>query len=61
VHCSATFERQVQSIEQSNQTLQTVEDAPNEATDPAVKFTLDRNYGILETSQEQIVQAILNT
>ena len=55
------IERLDQSIEQFNQTLQTVEDASQEATDPAVKSVLDRIYGILEATQEQLVQTILNT
>ena len=57
----AAIEKLDQSIEQFNQTLQTVEDASKEATDPAVKSILDRIYGVLQATQEQIVQAVLNT
>jgi methyl-accepting chemotaxis protein len=57
----AAIEKLDQSIEQFDQTLQTVEDASNEATVPAVKSILDRIYGILEATKEQIVQTILNT
>jgi len=55
------IERLDQSIEQFNQTLQTVEDASKEADSPAVKSVLDRIYGILEATKEQIVQTILDT
>ncbi len=44
------------SIEQYNTTLQKVDDASKEATDPAVKATLDRIYGILEGAKEQLTQ-----
>jgi methyl-accepting chemotaxis protein len=54
------IEKLDQSIEQFNQTLETVEGASQEATDPAVKSTLDRIYGILEATKEQLVQTILN-
>jgi len=47
-----------ESIEQFNTTLQTVEDASNEATDPAAKTILDRIYGILEGAKEQLTQAL---
>jgi hypothetical protein len=55
------IERLNQSIEQFNTTLQTVEDASNEAENPAVKAYFDRIYGILEGVKEQLVQAVLNT
>ena len=55
------IERLDQSIEQFNQTLQTVEDASQEAETPAVKTILDRIYGILLAAQEQVTQFILNT
>ena len=55
----AAIERLNQSIDQYNQAMQTVEDASKEATDPAVKSTLDRIYGILEATKEQLVQTIL--
>jgi len=57
----AAIEKLDQSIEQFNQTLQTVEDASKEADNPAVKSILDRVYGILEATKEQLVQTIINT
>ena len=57
----AAIERLNQSIEQFNKTLQTVEDASKEAESPAVKSILDRIYGMLEATKEQLVQTILNT
>ena len=54
------IERLDQSIEQFNNTLQTVEDASKEAESPAVKSVLDRIYGMLEATKEQLVQTILN-
>ena len=50
-----------QSIEQFNTTLETVEDASNEATDPQVKATLERIYGALSAGKEQLTQAVLRT
>jgi hypothetical protein len=55
------IERLDNSIEQFNTTLQAVEDASKEATNPAVKSALDRIYDMLEVAQEQLVQTILNT
>ena len=55
------IERLNQAIEQFNTTMQTVEDASKEAESPAVKSILDRIYGMLEATQEQLVQTILNT
>jgi hypothetical protein len=52
----AAIEKLDQSIEQFNTTLQTVEDASNEAESPAVKSVLDRIYGMLEVVKEQLVQ-----
>lgn len=49
------------SIEQFNTTLQAVDDASQKAETPAVKATLDRIYGILESVKEQLVQGILKT
>lgn len=49
-----------QSIEQFNTTLETVEQASNEAESPAAKTLLDRIYGVLLAAQEQIVQAVLS-
>jgi hypothetical protein len=54
------IERLDESIEQFNKTLQTVEDASKEAENPAVKTVLDRIYGILEATKEQLVQTISN-
>jgi DNA anti-recombination protein RmuC len=54
------IERLDQTIAQFNTTLQAVEDASKEATDPAVKSALDRLYGMLEATKEQLVQTILN-
>lgn len=56
----AAMDRLDQSIEQFNQTLETVEDASQQAESPAVKSNLDRIYGILEATREQLVQTILN-
>jgi len=50
-----------QAIEQFDQTMQTVEDASQEAESPAVKSVLDRIYGILAATKEQLIQTILNT
>lgn len=50
-----------QSIEQFNTTLETVEDASNEATDPQVKATLERIYGALSAGKEQLTQVVLRT
>ena len=48
-------------IEQFNKTMQTVEDASKEAESEAAKSILDRIYGMLEATKEQLVQTILNT
>ena len=42
-----------QSIEQFNNTLETVDHASKEATDPAVKSTWIEIYGILEAVKER--------
>lgn len=47
-----------QTIEQFNTTLETVEDAADEAESPAAKTVLDRIYGILLAAQEIVVNAI---
>ena len=57
----AAIEQLDQSIEQFNTTLETVEDASNEAESPAVKTILDRIYGVLLAAQEQVVQLVLST
>jgi len=53
------LEKLDQSIEQFNTTMETVEAASNEADTPAVKSALDRIYGMLEATKEQLVQTIL--
>jgi hypothetical protein len=50
-----------QSIEQYNTTLQTVEDASREASDPEVKATLDQIYNVLLASKDQLTQFVLST
>ena len=57
----AAMDKMDQTIEQFDQTMQTVEDASQEAESPAVKSILDRIYGILEATKEQLIQTILNT
>lgn len=49
------------SIELFNKTMDAVQEASAAATDPAVKSRLDRIYGILEATKEQIVQRVINT
>lgn len=53
------IEKLDQSIEQFEKTLETVENAAAEAETPAVKAILDRIYGMLEATKEQLVQIIL--
>ena len=55
------IERLNQAIEQFNKAMQTVEDASKEAESEAAKSVLDRIYGMLEATKEQLVQTILNT
>ena len=55
------IERLDLAIEQFNKTMQTIEDASQEAESEAVKSVLDRIYGMLEATKEQLVQTILNT
>jgi methyl-accepting chemotaxis protein len=55
----AAIDRLNESIEQFNTALESVEDASQEAESPAVKSILDRIYGILEATKEQLVQTIL--
>ena len=55
------IERLDKTIELYDKALQTVEDASKEAESPAVQSILDRIYGILEATKEQITQFILNT
>jgi parvulin-like peptidyl-prolyl isomerase len=49
------------SIAKFDATMQAVDKASNEASDPLVKAKLDRIYGMLEATKEQITQAVLNT
>ncbi len=56
----AAMEKLNASIDQFNQTLENIDDASKEATNPEVKSTLDRIYGILNAAQEQLVQTVLN-
>jgi hypothetical protein len=49
-----------QSIDQYNKTLQAIDDASKKTTDPAVKAALDRIYGILEGTKEQLTQLFAN-
>lgn len=49
------------AIEQYNTTLETVEDASNEATDPQAKAVLDNIYGTLAAGKEQLTNFILST
>jgi hypothetical protein len=44
-----------------NKAMQTVDDASKKADSPIVKASLDRIYGILAGTKEQIVQTIGNT
>jgi hypothetical protein len=55
----AAIDRLDEAIEQFNTTLETVEDASDEAESPAAKTILDRIYGALLAAQEIIVQAVL--
>jgi hypothetical protein len=48
-----------QTIEQFNQTLTTVDEAAQNAESPAAKATLDRIYGTLLATQEQITEFLL--
>jgi methyl-accepting chemotaxis protein len=47
------------SIEQFNTAMQAVDDASKQADTPVVKSALDRIYGMLEATKEQLVQTIL--
>lgn len=55
----AAVEKLDQSIEEFNQALDTVENASEEAESPAVKTILDRIYGALEATKEQVTQFVL--
>jgi methyl-accepting chemotaxis protein len=57
----AAVDKLDQTIEQFNQTLETVDEASQNAESPATKAILDRIYGVLSATQEQITQFILNT
>ena len=55
------IERLDAAIAQFNQTLETVDNAADEAESPAAKAILDRIYGILVAVQTQIAEFIINT
>jgi hypothetical protein len=55
----AAIDKLDEAIEKFNTTLETVEDASNEAESPAAKSILDRIYGALLAAQEIVVQAVL--
>ena len=55
------IERLDAAIAQFNQTLETVDNAADEAESPAAKAILDRIYGILVAVQTQITEFIINT
>jgi hypothetical protein len=55
----AAIDRLDEAIEKFNTTLETVEDASNDAESPAAKTILDRIYGALLAAQEIVVQAVL--
>lgn len=57
----AAIDRLDQSIDEFNQTLETVDEASEAATDPQVKSLLNRIYGTLEATKEQLVQTVLST
>ena len=50
-----------QSIELFNKTLETVDDASKNAESPAAQAVLDRIYGVLLATKEQVTQFVLNT
>ena len=50
-----------QTIDQYNATMQAVDQAAQQASTPAVKATLDRIYGVLASTQEQIKQFLVGT
>lgn len=55
----AAIEKLDASIDQFNQTLQTVEEASEEATDPAAKAALFRISLMLEAAKDRIVEFVL--
>jgi hypothetical protein len=57
----AAVDKLNESIDQFNQTLETVDKASNEATSPAAIATLNRIYGILTAVKESLAQIILMT
>jgi hypothetical protein len=57
----AAVDKLDEAIEKFNTTLETVEDASNEAESPAAKTILDRIYGALLAAQEIVVQAVLDS
>lgn len=56
----AAIEKLDLAIEQFNTTLETVDDASKEADSEVVKSILDRIYGALVASKEQLVQFVLS-
>jgi hypothetical protein len=48
------------AIERFDAALKSVDDASKQASDPETKAKLDRIYGVLQATKEQIVQTILN-
>jgi gas vesicle protein len=55
----AAVDKLDQSIENFNTALQAVDDAAKAANDPQVKATLDRIYGVLLATQEQITEFLI--
>ena len=55
----AAIEKLDASIDQFNQTLETVEDASQEATEPAAKAALYRISRVLEAAKDRIVEFVL--
>lgn len=55
----AAVDKMDQTIAQFNQTLTTVDEAAQNAESPAAKATLDRIYGTLLATQEQITEFLL--
>jgi hypothetical protein len=55
------IERMDLAIEAFNKAMQTVEDASKEAESEAAKSVLDRIYGMLEATKEQLAQIVINT
>jgi len=56
----AAIQKLDQVSEQFNTTLQDVEKAANDATEPKEQAILNRIYGVLLSAQEQVQQAVLS-